>query len=187
MPTGSYNVSRLLEELGLKNVLEMPVRPEIQPVIQLDSMAGQVPAHVGSVALIGGQTGAQAGELSIMDLNVLDPGGGILMFVNRRTLNTFYEIRLSTVPTAFATVGPTRLTNLNFTNGPPTPSFADVGSTLEAATGITFQFGDSGFGWSGYAPLYVPRGTHLKISTLGVTQELRIGLGWCGITATESE
>ena len=84
MAQGAFNVSKLIEQLGLKNVLDMPVRENIQPVIALDSMAGFVPANIGRRFLAGGIPPANVAEFSTFELISLDPGGCVVFGLHQR-------------------------------------------------------------------------------------------------------
>lgn len=183
MPAGSYNVSRLIRELGFKNVAEMPVRESIQPVIPLGSMAGQVPVHVGSVAVFGGQTTAVAGQRSSFQLQCLDPGGGILMGLSEVTTNIFMLARLATAPLVWAT-GPTTLPPQQFNNEIPTASVAELGN-IAATFGLQAPPLFSNWPVPTFAPLFVPRGTFVQAQTEGTNVAARCLFLWCGITATE--
>lgn len=182
MPTGSYNISRLIAELGFKNVAEMPVLPSIQPTIPLASMAGQVPVHVGSVALGGGVASAVVGQRSAFQLQVLDPGGAVLQFIHDITVNAS-GIFVSDTPLVWAT-GPTPTSVQQFNNGPPSPSLVSLGAVAGGAA-LTDPEVTVNFPVAQFAPLYIPRGSYLQLIDSATNKEYRTTICWCGITATE--
>lgn len=182
MPTGTYNISRLLRELGLKNVAEMPLRESIQPVIPLASMAGQVPVHVGSVALSGGVASAAAAQRSAFQLQILDPGGAVLQWVHDLSDNVS-GIFTSETPLVWST-GPTLTRVVQFNNGVPSPSIMNMGAVAGGALLTDPEIGEL-MPVAQFAPLYIPRGHYLQIIDTATNDEFRLTVCWCGITATE--
>lgn len=182
MGTGTYNVSRFLRELGLKNVAEMPVRETVQPVLPLGSMYGQVPVHVASVCMWGGIGIPVGGTFTRYEITCLDPGGGILQAVWQVAPVLSFEIQLTTTPVGWD-VGPTLLAPVHFTNE-PTPSIANIGNTA-AGVGIDHPRFDFEVGRSAFAPLFVPRGSQVQIVSEALNVGARVNFLWCGITATE--
>lgn len=183
MPTGNYNVSRLLAELGHKNQIEMPVSKTIQVTMPLDSMVGQVPVHVAGMTVAGGWVGAQAGEYPTIELQALDPGGAVLMFTQQ---NTATDVSWQVVPgpTTWLT-GPGVMTNLDFTNS---PSVSVVRNGTSAAVVNTFlpRFQKGWFNFGGFAPLLIPRGQTLRIVGNTANVSTYYVIGFCGIAATEN-
>lgn len=181
MPTGTYNISRLIRELGLKNVAEMPVRESVQPVMPLATMHGQVPVHVGGVAVWGGARTAVVGEFSTFQIQCLDPGGGILQWVKQvGTATLVWEL---TAASQIWLTGPSTLQRQDFTNN-PSPSVAEIGTIAAAGAATLPEMGEQ-IPNSNFAPLYVPRGSFVRFTQSASNVTLRMCFGWCGITATE--
>jgi hypothetical protein len=186
MPQGAFNVSRLLRELGLKNIIEMPVRTEIQPTINLDSMAGQIPVHVGGVAIMGGKAQANALEASAFKLTCRDPGGGILMSIQRGASSILrMDLFDGASQTAWGAAGPVPMKVLNFTNN-PTRSILESGSWAVTAGADAIEIAQF-VGAPDYAPLYIPPGGVLELSGNVVNSSRTLTLLYCGITATEAD
>jgi hypothetical protein len=184
MPQGTFNFNRLTRALGLKNIIEMPISPVIQPVIPLDVAKGQVPAHVGSVAMSGGVVGPQVGEQSAIELLSLDPGGIVIQWFSQ-TSGIAVGIVLEEAATVWGTLGPTPATILQFNNDNPTVSLLTLGTTLAVAPPTNPFVIQDGIRFADYAPLYVPRGFRLKIITSIANTLMLASIVWCGITASE--
>ena len=182
MPAGAFNVSRLLASLGHKNVLEMPVRPDIQTVIGLGTMAGQVPAHVAGSVVFGGTQPAVAAELATYEIQSLDPGGLVIQDVTQdfSTLNTVW--RVSATPIAWTT-GPTPLVPQHFTNS-PSLSLARMGASVTGVLGTEPEFRSEWFRQA-FAPLVLPRGMNLQFIGVSVNVGLRMNFSCVGIAASE--
>jgi hypothetical protein len=183
MPQGSYNVSRLLQELGLKNVVEMPIADNIQTVLPLPTMAGHVPQHNGRVALFGGVQGGVVGEFSLFDIHCLDPGGGIVLGAASDLAPK--DVILRPTPPTWGGVGPVAVPASDYTND-PTVSVCTKGSQV-AAVGFTAPRMYQSIQPSPLAQLYVPRGQHFRILSTTVNAQVSLHIQWIGIGATESE
>lgn len=188
MPQGSYNVSRLLAELGLKNVIDMPVSQSIQPTIPLASMLGQVPYHSAPMALFGGDVvGAAAPQHSAIELVSLDPGGGLLLYFYQSPGAAPPRLRIEITDPAFPmawTVGPVNHPAQNFGDEDVLTTVAS-GTTLNAAPAVAPTILEL---LPASAPaLWVPRGKRVRVIN-AVSGGFGIGfaLAWMGIAATQS-
>lgn len=183
MPQGSYNITRLLREWGLKNVVEMPLRETVQPTLNLDAMKGQYPVHVGGVAMFGGFVAAVGGEHAGMEIQCLDPGGGILMGVDSAGTLTL-ELELSPTPVVWAT-GPTAQPAQQFNNN-ATVSLSLQGNRVAGPSLVIPRINSQQIA-SSFAPLYVPRGAFLQLFSDTANSARGFAVAWCGILATESD
>lgn len=182
MPANSYNISRLIAELGLKNVTELPLAERIQPVISLDSMRGQVPLHQGPVGLFGGLTATSLLEYSLFELISLDPGGLVICFMYHSLLSGFISVRTDVL--AWGAFGPTPHPAQQFGNT-PVASLVNSGTTLVVPSVDEPIIGQLEAG--SYAPLYVPRGSRAVFQTLSINTAFNFGIQVMGITATQPE
>lgn len=182
MPQGSFNISRLLRELGLKNIIEMPVSETIQPVLPLASMLGEVPVHVAGAAIFGGSQAQVAAEWGVLELQCLDPGGAVLLFILQAAFNLQVRIEMDTTPTTWLT-GPTALPPLNFTAN-PTLSVANKGTRVAGPSSIIPEFG-IGFPAQDFGAFLIPRGSFLRLASTTANQVLAGSIAICGIAATE--
>lgn len=182
MPTGGFNISELARQLGEKGIIEMPVSKNIQLTMPLDTMAGQVPAHVAGVAMFGGLQTLIAGEASTFALQCLDPGGGIVVEISNCDV-PYSELEVTTTAPAWLT-GPTACARQDFTNN-PCQSVAFFGTQ---AVSVVFDkpIISTKVGPPVFAPLYVPRGSWLILRSIVVASIRRWAVTWCGISATES-
>lgn len=185
MPQGSFNVSRLLEELGLKNIIEMPVRTEIQPTLNLNSMAGQVPVHNGGCALFGAVQSAVAGEASALSVSSLDPGGCVLNWAFLP--NTPFYVQIIEGPPTWLT-GPTECTAQNFTVDPIDSRVWRGTVAAFTSTILPFFSGPITLPNTHFAPLLIPKGFTLNFIVAAANLAYS-GLSVCltGIKATQSE
>lgn len=185
MPVGSFNVSALLRQLGHKNVIQMPVRDDIQATMPLASMAGQVPVHVGGCAVFGCFQTAIAAEGGALEVVCLDPGGGILQWIE--SSSGPFRLTIGTAPAVWLT-GPTPAVPQHFTND-PTATTAQFGTVaiLAFPTDIPYFIGGGAGGVpnSAFAPMYVPRGSRVLVQASAVNAIFAGNVGWCGIQATE--
>lgn len=186
MPTNSFNVSRLLEELGEKNIIEMPVSKTIQPVIALDTMRGQVPLHQSPIALFGGFVAATLGETSAFEITSLDPGGvNLIWFNNSEAVGGPVNVNVNTTgtPLAFLAVGPTVHPPTNF--GVDAILSTVLSGTAAAITNVTARVLQINPGT--YAPLHIPRGQRCIFRTAVFNQNLSWGICLQAINATEAD
>lgn len=185
MPQGSFNFSRFVRELGLKNVAEMPVRETIQPVINLDVGRGQYPIHTGATAVAGGmQTGGVATK-TVFQLHSLDPGGLVLNWI----MGSYLQVVMTCdeMLTGWV-VGPIACPAQHFTSGLQSISTLNKGQSIIADSVIQPNFTlQTAVFVQGFAPLYVPRGNTVRIITAAINQTMFASFSWTGITATQAE
>lgn len=187
MPTGNFNVSRLLAQLGHKNVIEMPVSKNIQATLPVASMAGQVPVHPAGVTMAGGYQVATVGEYTVYEIQSLDPGGFVWQFSESKTAT---DVVLAVTPNkiAYLTAGPIVHPNVNFTSNFSLSRMTSGTTVLPGSTTTKPRFGaNEFFNWNGFAPFLVPRGMNLQIHCVSANTALYLTCGWCGIAATENE
>jgi hypothetical protein len=184
VPTGSYNVTRLLAELGLKNVIEMPVAPTIQPTIPLDTLRGNVPLLQRSVAVYGGTVAAVALEFSAIRVVSLDPGGVSLeWFAQPSGLPLTFTLRVDPLVTGVlnnAVAHPPQI----FGNDPVISTVTSgslVGAPI-AALPIIIDIPISAHG-----RLHLPRGFQLTLEDDVVNSNSVFGLCLSTFGATEAE
>lgn len=182
MPQGSFNISRLIAQYGLKNVSELPLAERVQPVISLDTMRGQVPMHQGPVALFGGNVGAQAGQYGTFECISLDPGGFVVSFVFISLASGF--ITVTNEPVVWGGLGPIPHPPQNFGNQ-PIASVVNSGTTPIVPTVVHPVV--PGIEPGAYAPLFVPRGSRIVFTTLSVFQGYNFSIQIMGVTATQPE
>lgn len=186
MPTGSYNISRLIDELGLKNVSGLEVVERIQPTLALNSMAGQLPVHVAGSAIFGAAIGPFIAEHGGLQIQSLDPGGFVVQFVQSTTVQTFV-LEVKQVPAVFGAIGPIACAAEQMNSGPPTLSTCNVGTVAlgPPTTAPVFAAGVSMPGGK-FAPFLVPRGQFLMLTTRAQNVSALYAVGITGIAATES-
>lgn len=186
MPQGSLNWTRFVRTLGLKNIVEMPIRETIQPVIPLDVGRGQIPVHSGSLAWAGGKANAAVAEYSCFELVSLDPGGIVILWVQCQS-NVTWAPAVSAVPVTWGIVGPTDLPPVQFTD---TPSISTMTSGTEAVPAFSLTTSPRMRGISevyggGFAPLHLPHGRRFTAYNTAANGTWYFTVGWCAITATE--
>jgi len=184
MPQGSFNISRLINELGLKNVIGMPVSERLQVVLPLDTMQGQVPLHQGPVAMFGGQLPGVVGEFTTWEVQSLDPGGCIVeQVIQDAAIVTTYELTAPATPTAFDT-GPAFLPPVQF-GATPLLSTVRFGQTIAGvgATGPRFQ---SLLQLRPAARLFIPRGEVRVFKSFAANTAITLAVTLSGITASEA-
>ncbi len=180
MPQSSFNISRLISRLGLKNIIEMPVRGDIQATIPLTTMYGQVPVHVAGSALAGGVGPSAVGEYTAFELQCLDAGGLVLNW----TYSDIMAIRISETPLVWLS-GPTNLPLQHFSSE-PSASLCRMG-TMAAISWNVYPPVTLNCSVSDFAPLYVPRGSFVQMWTGTANQSRRVTFCITGISATEAE
>lgn len=181
MPTQSFNVSRLLTALGKKNIIEMPVADTIQPTLPLGSMYGQVPVHMGSVAVAGSIVSAVVGENSSFELQCLDPGGLIIQWIIRGE-STSLSFQVSDTALVWLTGG-AAVVNQDFTRE-PSRSVMRSGNIAGIAVSNIPQLGEY-IPEARFAGLYLPRGRFFQMTTGTNNSQRKATICWCGITASE--
>lgn len=186
MPQGSFNFSRLVRELGLKNVVEMPVRETIQPVLNLDVGEGTYPVHVGPMAISGGKEAGQAGEKTVFELHSLDPGGVVLNWITM-VANTSSWVEMDGTVTAWSASGPNPGTVLHLTNGPRSISTLTFGTDALVALDGDPRIALEGIRAPEFGHLFIPRGQYFRIITGANAQSLYCCFCWCGIGASAAD
>ena len=172
----------MLAELGLKNVLELPLAKTIQATMPLGSLAGQVPAHVGSSVIWGGLQGAVVGQVSTFELHCLDPGGGVFNWWHQSSFQNICTMALQTVETVWLT-GPFACNPMQMNNNPSVSRFSrGTNAVIHTAADPEIQLPMPS---SNYAPMYIPKGSFLTISPASTTAAMRFVMSYTGITATE--
>jgi hypothetical protein len=184
MPQGNYNISRLIGEFGLKNVTELPLARDIQAVIPLDSMRGQLPLHQGPVSLVGGSVPAAALEYSAIQLTSLDPGGLIVMGFSTIGGVLIFSVTTSQTPVVWGAVGPFAYVPTQFGRD-PMQSVIQGGTTAAVPNPLTPTLlelrGDQ------YAPFHLPRGWFCLIQCVTVNSAFICSIPLMGIRATEGD
>jgi hypothetical protein len=184
VPQTSFNISSLIARLGLKNIVEMPPRLDIQATIPLGTMYGQVPVHVAGVALIGGYQASVVGEQVMFELQCLDAGGGVLQAVAFDSAVRVYRMIISTTPVVWDT-GPVAMDTQQFSNE-PTLSVGRSGARIAALT-ADYPTIINRTCPTPFAPLYVPRGQYIQVQNNIANLDSACTFYWCGISATEGE
>ena len=183
MPTSSYNVTRLLAELGLKNIIEMPVSSTIQPTLSLDSMAGQVPLHQSAVSMFGGDAPSVVGEHAGIQIKSLDPGGVVLEWFEQTNPVAMIMQMMSGTPIAWDT-GPTLLPSQTFGEA-PVQSTVEFGYTIGIPPSNTPRV--LGILRPRWGKLLIPRGSFFVIRNIAANFPISFGLQLTAVAATESE
>jgi len=133
--------------------------------------------------MMGGFVAAQVGEFAGMEIQCLDPGGGIVMGIDSAGTLTL-ELELSQTPVVWAT-GPTTQLIQQFNNN-ATVSVSLQGNRV-AGPALTIPRINSQQIASSFAPLYVPRGAFLQLFSDAANTARGFAVAWCGILATESD
>lgn len=191
MPQGTFNVRRVIENLGHKNQAEMPVSLNVQATLPLQSMYGQVPVHVAGVAMFGANAPAVAGESSQLRITCMDPGGAIVQFCHVATNNQNIYLSIHDPGgIAWGATGPVNVPAFDYTNQ-PTRSTAAYGSLAILFDPLRPMFGthnESNILQGGaFAPWYVPRGKVLVIANATANFSTSFVVGWVGIGASEQD
>lgn len=184
MPSGNFNISRLISELGLKNVSEMPPAQHIQTVIPLDTMRGQVPLHQGPVGLFGGATPNAAAEFSAFEIVSRDPGGCVITWLHQITPVVTLSIIMPQIPVIWGAFGPVNLPAQNF-GSDPIQSTVAVGTIITGAPLQRPLFTDIPAGM--YAPLFLPPGTRVLVQNVIANTLFWFTLALMGIQASEGD
>lgn len=185
MPTGSFNVQRLTAELGLKNVIEMPVGLSMQAVIPLETMAGMVPVHQSPQAMFGGLAQAFAAEHSTVEISSLDPGGVYLEYFQQSGgVPTTVSVRTGQNPVIYSGVGP-------IVNPPQDFQTDGVLSTVTHGTVVAAPLANTPELLLGTLalvhPIWLERGQRIVISALTANAAFRFNLVLMAIVATQAE
>ena len=182
MPEGSYNVSQLLRELGVKNVTEMPVLQDIVPVIPLSTMRNVVPLHQGPVALFGGNLTSVLAEFCTLEIVSLDPGGCIIQWFRDASL-VIYEIERLAAPVVWAASGPLVVPAQNF-GTTDLMSVVNRGTIAAISPGLPAM--TAGFD-AIQAPLFLPRGARARITNVVPNSPFSSNLCLAGVMASQAE
>jgi len=181
MPQGSYNVSALLRALGLKNVIEMPVSQTIQPVLPLESMAGQLPVQNGPTGLFGGNVAAVVGENGAIEVVSLDPGGCIILRFESTSVRV-YIVHVQQTAFPFLTGPVTHVPQVLSRDTPLTQVFS--GNGIDTDSFINPRITGLGSG-SNFGPVFLPRGSRMTIVDAGTNVANSWNILILGIAATE--
>lgn len=187
MPQGSFNVSRLLRAVGLKNVIEMPVTQTVQPTIPLMTMAGQVPVHTAPQAFGGGVFLGSVGEASVCEIVSLDPGGVIVQTLDTGGGSVIVVPTLQDAPFVWGLAGPIALPLEQTQPLTPVVSLMNLGSGGGAPASTLPRFAGRDPFPNVSPGFYLPKGRRLILSTLSLNALLPISVILLGIQATEAE
>ncbi len=169
MPEGSLNIGRLVQQLGLKNVRELPVEPSIQPVIIAAQASDLVAPLTPPQAWSGREQAAVVGEHGAMQLLVLNAGGAwVDVWFGRFRGAGELDFRIRIDPGDPLTVDPlTPGTGQIFNTGPIDVSSAfSSGTTSVASSGFIPSFyggAANSAAHPGLKDVFVPTGFRLTV------------------------
>ena len=185
MAQGAFNVSKLIEQLGLKNVLDMPVRENIQPVIALDSMAGFVPANIGRRFLAGGIPPANVAEFSTFELISLDPGGCVVFGLIQAAAFASQLVTVTqTPPVVWGLSGPVAH-NVQPFGSEPSACRLNAGTVVAAPSSLNPVFDLMGAGWN--VPMFLPHGSRMIVTARTANASFNMTFQCMGIAASQFE
>jgi len=179
MGTGSFNISRLIAELGLKNVPDMAIVERIQPVVNVGDLAGQTPPHVPPSAIFGETAPGAVAQRAFLEIQCLSPGGA---FVDWITIDGAPLALMRTAATAVIPAG-TIITAFP-TSRDTVVSIARIAAA--ATTGIRGAVLTDVRTPSLSRPIFVRRGDFFVLEAGSDDQNFRFGIGWREVPATES-
>jgi len=182
---GAYNVSKLIEQLGLKNIVEMPVRENIQPVIALESMSGYVPANIGRRFLAGGIPPSNIAEFSTFELVSLDPGGTVIFGLVQAAAFASQLVTVSqTPPVVWGLSGPV-VHNIQQFGSEPSLAQLNTGTTAVGPGILDPIFDLMGSGWN--VPMFLPHGQRMLIVARASNTAFNLTIQAMGIAASQFE
>lgn len=184
MPQGTFNISNLLNRLGLKNVVEMPMAGNIQTVLPLRTMAGAVPCHTGRLAMWGGASPAVPGEYAAFEFVSVDPGGSEILAILQANSAVQVVVVTSGSPIAWAATGPINHPAQQFGSELSASSYWS-GTVLGPPSTLDPFIVDIQPGLM--PPLFLSHGQRLKLTSraAGVAQNMTVIA--LGISATQAE
>lgn len=185
MPEGTFNVSRLIAELGLQNLTgqELRVLQTIQPVLNVGDIGDNSPPHVSPAAMFGGLAIGSGGNVGSVQLQCLAPGGGFIEWLTFESATTDFNMSVRTVPSGTATVlAPAGVLSRDPIASIVTTDFvAPLGAPQIQLSQDTNQYTFTP------RPLFVPRGSFflLQAQTGGGGALFLFGFGWREVPASE--
>jgi len=184
MPQGTFNVSRLIAELGLQQIKgdEMRVLETIQPVMNVGALSDVTPPHVAPSAMFGGFAASGPGVAGTVQLQCLAAGGGFIEWLTIQSTTTAVSIRVLDTPIT----GMTPFANAGRLSRDPVVSIAAVASI--AALGGSSILLDESTNFFSFQPrsLFVPRGSSFVMQgSAGAGILFFFGFGWREVPASE--
>lgn len=181
---GSFNISQLVRELGLKAVSaeDLRILETIQPVLIAGDLSRTTPPHEQPAALLAARTDGAIGRRGMFEVQCLAPGGAFVGWIVFSTLGTTSQIRVVTTPSGVATVSP----GAGQLSRAPIRSILRIGDV--PATGAPSLVLTSGFtAQAGFADLYVPNGAFFQIEhATDNVLNVDIGIHWREVLAAEN-
>ncbi len=182
MGSGAFNITRLIAELGLKNVSELDVIERIQPVLPIGNLSDLTPPHVAPSALFGNFLPAVVALFGVFEIQCLAPGGAFVDWfsyigsgdIGVRILVT-PQIPAAPIiaPAGQASRDPVvsvaRSDNVVFGGGFEIPTFRQNQNF--------FTFSARG--------MFIPRGSFVNFQSQSSNNETSFGIGWREVPATE--
>jgi len=183
VPEGSFNIGRLVAQLGLKNVRELPIAENIQPVMIAGQGGDLVAPLIPPQAWAGREIIAVIGEHAAIQLQVFGTGGAYVdVYFGRFRGAGEIEFRLRIDPGDPLVVDPLGIASQTFNTGPVNVSSLFLsGTTTVAASSLIPAFAASS---SSAAPLpgvlgiFVPNGFRLTIQCDSPNESANFALFW---------
>lgn len=185
MGTGAFNVSRLIAELGLKQLTgeELDVLEKIQPVLQVGDLSDVTPPHVAPSAIFGAFIGGGVGTFGGVQFQSLAPGGSFVEWITFDSTTTNANFMIETTDPGF----PTLLAAAGQASRDATQTIVRTGAlaTINAlapvisSTAAIISFTTR--------PIFIPRGAFFVIqnATAGAGAFAFFGVGWREVPASE--
>jgi len=158
---GAFNVSKLIEQLGLQTVSgdTMRVLETIQPTMAVGDLKDVTPPHVAATEMFNANPTGAAGEVGIVELQCLAPGGGFIEWVFVSTVFSNARMRVVTVGAAIATVVP----SVGQLSREPIVSIVREGSIPPSGLpGVLIIPNNAELIW-GNRQMFIPRGSFFQI------------------------
>ncbi len=182
MPTSAFNISRLIAELGLKDIRDIPLVERIQPVLTVGDLTAQTPPHVAPSAIFGELISQVVAENGVFEIQCLSAGGGFVDWISvaSTAVNLHIKVRPTAIAASEAIVQP-----LGLTSRDPILSVARQGTILPS--GDRGAVASQSALFMGFAPrsIFVPRGSFFSLEGGTVNSGFFFGVGWREVPASE--
>ncbi len=180
---GAFNITRLLAELGLKNVQDLPITERIQPTISVGDLSDVTPPHVAPSAIFGDFQAALVLFRALFEFQCLAPGGAFVEWISWESAVANGNIRIRP-----AAIGPglAVLPVAGQASRDPIVSIGRSGVILPSGlpSGAIIN-ANAVFVSFSPRPMFIPRGQFLSVESGATNAAVGFGMGWREVPASE--
>jgi len=178
--TGAFNITRLIAELGLKNV-DLDLIERIQPTMNVGDLSDVTPPHVAPSAIFGGFQAAVPGEVWAMEIQCLSPGGAFIDWISyQAATNANFTILTASISSGLAVLPPVGQASRD-----PILSIAKSGTHVFAGAIGAVISSVGNMHTFNVRSIFIPRGSFFSIQGATVNFQTSFGIGWREVPASE--